>query len=81
MEPITQGTGSIDLQRVPPFGMFLVYKAAAILTENLLVKGTSIEDLRKLKILRTFLRMSGKRWLISGKSSTVHKSDRSTDGT
>lgn len=67
VEPMTQGTDAIDLNRIPPFAMFLVYRAAAIVTERLLVNSTSNEDLRKLKILRGFLKLSGKRWLISGK--------------
>ncbi|KAK9328270.1 hypothetical protein V1520DRAFT_328417 [Lipomyces starkeyi] len=63
VEPFTLGTQSIDFNFLPPFVTFLVYKAAAILTERLFMDSDSNEGLRKLRILRNFLRIVGERWL------------------
>ncbi|KAH8587724.1 hypothetical protein B0O99DRAFT_747318 [Bisporella sp. PMI_857] len=56
-------TQSIDFNLFPPFVAFLVFKAAAIVTQRLLMDKNSYEDLKNLKILRKFLRAEGKRWL------------------
>lgn len=63
VEPYTMGTQSIDFNFLPPFVTFLVYKAGAIVTERLLMDIDSNEGLRKLRILRNFLRIVGERWL------------------
>ncbi|KAI0123778.1 hypothetical protein BJ170DRAFT_687030 [Xylariales sp. AK1849] len=63
VELFTLGTQSIDFNFLPPFVMFLVYKAAAIITERLSMDGDPNEKMRKLKILRNFLRIVGERWL------------------
>jgi hypothetical protein len=66
VEPFTQ---SIDFNLLPPFVTFLVYKAAVIVTERLRVDSDANEGLKKLRILRNFLRNVGERWLGSGELS------------
>ena len=69
--PFTDGTLSIDFEILPPFIAFLVYKAAAILTERLLMGSDSTEDeLKRLRTLRKFLCVVGERWLGCSKSRT-----------
>ncbi|PVH74737.1 hypothetical protein DL98DRAFT_428900 [Cadophora sp. DSE1049] len=64
VEPFTNGTQSVDFELLPPFIIFLVYKAAAIVTERLLMGSDSTEDeLKRLRALRKFLRVVGERWL------------------
>ncbi|KAH6669808.1 hypothetical protein B0J14DRAFT_671429, partial [Halenospora varia] len=63
VELLTVGTQSIDFNLLPPFVTFLVYKAAAIITERLLMGSDSNEELKKLRILRNFLRIVGERWV------------------
>jgi hypothetical protein len=48
-----------------------VYKAAVIVTERLLMDSDWNEKMRKLKILRNFLRIVGERWLACGELSTT----------
>ncbi|KAG4441185.1 hypothetical protein IFR05_003303 [Cadophora sp. M221] len=63
VEPFTAGT-QLDFNLLPPFTMFLVYKAASLVTERLLMEGDSAEEnLKKLRILRGFLQVAGERWL------------------
>jgi hypothetical protein len=64
-------TQSIDFNLFPPFVAFLVFKAAAIVTQRLLMDKNSYEDLKNLKILRKFLRAEGKRWLSCGEWSKI----------
>jgi hypothetical protein len=66
IEPFTQGTHPIDYNLLPPFVLFMVYKAAAVITERLWMDGDSNEGLRKLRVLRKFLGIVGKRWLGCG---------------
>lgn len=74
VEPFTLGTQYVDFNFLPPFVTFLVYKAAAIVTERLLTTSDSNEGLRKLRILRNFLMIMGERWLSCGElSKTVEK--------
>ncbi|OJJ07492.1 hypothetical protein ASPVEDRAFT_46794 [Aspergillus versicolor CBS 583.65] len=55
---------AIDLDRLPPFALFLVYKAAVVVTERVwLAPDSSKEALRKLQVLRGFLSLVGARWL------------------
>jgi hypothetical protein len=61
VESFTLGAQSIDFNFLPPFVTFLVYKTAAIVTERLLIGIDSNEGLKKLRILRNFLRIVGKR--------------------
>jgi hypothetical protein len=63
VEPFTLGTQSIDFNLLPPFVTLLVYKAAAIVTEKLLMDSKWNEGLKQLRILRDFLRIVGERWL------------------
>ncbi|KAK9252678.1 hypothetical protein V1507DRAFT_436037 [Lipomyces tetrasporus] len=63
VEPFTLGMQSIDFNFLPPFVTFLVHKAAAIVTGWLLMDSDSNEGMRKLRILRNFLRIVGERWL------------------
>ncbi|KAH8663395.1 hypothetical protein BGZ60DRAFT_411213 [Tricladium varicosporioides] len=63
VEPFAQGTQSIDFKCFPPFVTFLVYKAAAIITERLLAGNDSNEGLKNLRSLRRFLGIVGERWL------------------
>jgi hypothetical protein len=69
VEPFILGTQSIDFNFLPPFVTFLVYKTAAIVTERLLIHSDSNEGLKKLRILRKFLRIVGERWLGCGELS------------
>ncbi|KAH7403566.1 hypothetical protein BKA64DRAFT_707051 [Cadophora sp. MPI-SDFR-AT-0126] len=63
-EPFTDGTQSINFNLLPPFIAFLAYKAAAIVTERLLMGSDSLDDeLRRLRTLRKFLLLVGERWL------------------
>lgn len=71
VELFTFSTHSIDFDRLPPFVGFLVYKAAAIITERLPMDSDSDEKMRILKILRNFLRIVGERWLGCSESSTT----------
>ncbi|KAK9234997.1 hypothetical protein V1525DRAFT_452332 [Lipomyces kononenkoae] len=63
VEPFTLGTHSIDFNLLPPFVTFLVYKAAAIVMERLLMDSDSNEGLKRLRLLRNFLMLAGERWL------------------
>lgn len=70
VELFTLGTASQskDFNGFSPFVLFSVYKAAAIVTKRLLVNTSSsskdsIEDLRKLRLLRNFLGIVRARWL------------------
>jgi hypothetical protein len=69
VELFTVGTQSVDLDVLPPFVIFLVYKASAIITERLLMGIDPNEGLKKLRILRSFLRIVGERWLSCGELS------------
>jgi hypothetical protein len=74
VELFTLGTQHIDFNLLPPFVTFLVYKAAALITERLWIGGDSNEGLRKLRILRNFLTIVGERWLGAGEwSKTFQK--------
>lgn len=63
VEPFALGTQSIDYNLLPPFVTLLVYKAAAIVTEKLVMDSHSNEGLKNLRILRNFLGIVGERWL------------------
>ncbi|KAE8452547.1 hypothetical protein EG329_000450 [Mollisiaceae sp. DMI_Dod_QoI] len=63
IEPFVLGVQTIDFDLLPPFITYLVYNAAAIVTQRLWMETDSEEGLRRLKILREFLKMVGTRWL------------------
>jgi len=71
VEPFTLGAQSIDFNFLPPFVTFLVYKAAAIVTQRLLMDSDSNEGLNQLRILRNFLRIVKERWLGCGELSKM----------
>jgi len=66
VEPFTLGTQDIDFNLLPPIAAFLVYKAAALITERLLLDMTSVESIKQLRTLRGFLKLMSKRWLGCG---------------
>jgi hypothetical protein len=66
IEPFALGMQSIDFNFLSPFVAFLVYKAALIVTRGLVVDSGSDEEMRKLKILRNFLKIVRERWLGCG---------------
>ncbi|TVY86578.1 hypothetical protein LAWI1_G007127 [Lachnellula willkommii] len=63
VELLMLDTRPIDFNLIPPFAALLVFKAAAIVTQRLLLDNDSSEDLKRLRILRKFLEAMGKRWL------------------
>ncbi|GKZ31299.1 hypothetical protein AbraIFM66950_011659 [Aspergillus brasiliensis] len=63
--PFVNGTQSIDFGRLPPFVASLVYKVASLMTERIWMETDSSETLRKLRILRGFLKLVNARWLCS----------------
>lgn len=68
IEPFALGMQFIDFNLLSPFVTFLVYKSALIVTRGLSVANSnSNEDMRKLKILRKFMKIVGERWLSCGK--------------
>jgi hypothetical protein len=66
--PFIVETRHLDLDALPPFIVFLVYKAARISTARISTKLDDIDELVRLSILRKFLNLAGKRWLSGGKS-------------
>jgi hypothetical protein len=64
--PFVNGTQTIDFDRLPPSTTLLVYKAASLVTERMWMETDSSEPLRKLRILRGFLKMVNARWLCGG---------------
>lgn len=74
VELFTLGTQSIDFNLLPPFVTFLACKAAVIVTERLLMDNDFKEKMRQWKILKSFLRIVGERWLGCGEWSI--KSDK-----
>jgi len=63
ISPFVDGTKAIDFDRLPPFALFLVYKAATLVTERVWHAPDSSEALRKLRLLREFLALASARWL------------------
>ncbi|KAL2832303.1 hypothetical protein BJY01DRAFT_101583 [Aspergillus pseudoustus] len=57
------GARVIEFDRLPPFALFLVYKAAALVTERVWLAPDSDEALRKVRALRGFLTLASARWL------------------
>jgi hypothetical protein len=70
LETFTLGEQSIDFNIFPPFVAFMVYKAAAIVTERLWMDSDSNKWLKTLRSLRNFLKIIEQRWLGAGESSS-----------
>lgn len=69
VQPFSEGQDVIDIGNLPPFITFLVYKAAAIVTESLRIGDGSKKGLRRLRTLRDFLKLLSRRWRAAGKQS------------
>jgi hypothetical protein len=54
---------------IPPFVTFLLYKAAAITTRKLQADVEPEENLQRLKVLRSSLKVMAQRWLSGGKKT------------
>jgi hypothetical protein len=63
VEPYAMGLQPIDFNLLSPFVMFQVYKAALIVTRGLSADRISMEEVKRLKILRNVLKLAGNRWL------------------
>lgn len=59
-----------DLDKIPPFINFLVYKAASIVTVRLRDQLIFEKNVQTLKTLREFLNRIRTRWLAAGKQRT-----------
>lgn len=57
---------TIDYERLPPPTLLLVYKTASVVTKRLWIESEKSEGMRRLKILRDFLKAARKRWLCCG---------------
>ena len=66
VETFALGAQSVEFDVLPPSIMFLVYKAAALVTQRLCLDGGLNEGVRRLRILRRFLKAVGTRWLCCG---------------
>jgi hypothetical protein len=53
---------------LPPFVVFLVYKAAAITTGRLQADVDIEVNLQRLRVLRNTLKVTAQRWLAGGKN-------------
>lgn len=67
IHPFASGAQAIDFDRLPPFIIFLVYKAAGLVTKRMWMETDSSEALRKLRILREFLKLVNARWSCGSK--------------
>lgn len=65
--PFVSGAQAIDFDRLPPFIIYLVYKAAGLVTKRMWMETDSSEALRKLRILREFLKLVNARWSCGSK--------------
>jgi hypothetical protein len=66
VELFALGSQAINFDLLPPYVAYLIYKAAAIVTERLILGRESSEGLGQLRILRRFLAVAGERWLGCG---------------
>ena len=66
VETFALGAQPVEFDVLPPPIMFLVYKAAALVTQRLCLDGGLNEGVRRLRILRRFLKAVGTRWLCCG---------------
>lgn len=67
VKPFTEDKTRGDMNLLPPFIVYLVYKAAETVTENLPIYDYSKASLERLKVFRRFLRLISDRWLAGGK--------------
>lgn len=67
ISPCMKTNVGIWWNKFPPFATFLIYKAAAITTERLVVGRDSNEELATLRLLRKVLELVATRWLGAGK--------------
>jgi hypothetical protein len=63
IEPFALGMQPVNFNFLPPFVTFLVYKAALVVTRGLSVDSSRHDEMRRLRILRKFLRIVAERWL------------------
>jgi hypothetical protein len=56
VEPFSEGKDVVDTRILPPFIVYSVYKAAAIVTERLMMGDDSRQSLQRLKSLRAVLK-------------------------
>ena len=63
VHPFVSGERSLNLDRLPPFITFLVYKTASLITERIWMASDSNEALQRLQTLRGFLKLVNARWL------------------
>jgi hypothetical protein len=73
VEPYALGMQPVDFNLLPPFIIFQVYKAALIVTRGLSADRSSMEEIKKLKILRRFLKLVGHKWLGCGESNKIYQ--------
>jgi hypothetical protein len=72
IEYFSLDTQQIDFDSLSPFVTIMGYKAGLILTRRLLGKhNPGDEELRKLRVMRKFLKMMGHRWLGARQSDPV----------
>jgi hypothetical protein len=69
VEPLISDTQHLDLTRIPPYTVFLVYKVARITTERLPMELDERRGMANLTTLRKFLQMVRERWSSCGKSA------------
>jgi hypothetical protein len=65
VEPFGRGK-DVDLKILPPFIVYLVYKAASIVSERIRMGDESKNNLRRFKSLRNVLQLISQRWLVAG---------------
>ena len=73
IEPFTNGMRSLDFSYFSPLVIFLVYKAALVITERLLMELDASNDLARLRTLRKFLKIIAQRWLSGRKLDTKYQ--------
>ena len=67
----------LELDLIPLSVLFLIFKIAALVTERVNMGSGVGEGLRRLRILRCFLKAVGKRWLCCGELIPRDKLDTS----
>ena len=67
--PFVQSSDKIDYGLLPVFALLLIYRAAKVSTEQLLVNVNLEEELRRLRVFRKFLKTAGQRWLAGSEYS------------
>ncbi|KAH8819837.1 hypothetical protein F5884DRAFT_892822 [Xylogone sp. PMI_703] len=75
IRPFIEGEDVLDMKSIPPFITYLVYKAAALITHNMLNCDDQKRLLQRLKLLRAFLRLISKRWLVAERYTALLNED------